>query len=56
MKFTEQRDGHWTEQDRLDLARLLVKGGYTVRTGREKPQGKNVYQYYVEVVETERAP
>lgn len=41
----------WTELDkdeRMELCRLLVKAGYTVRFGRERRDGKNTYEYYVE--------
>lgn len=27
MKLVEQKTGQWNQEDRLDLARLLVKGG-----------------------------
>lgn len=34
--------------ERMELCRLLVKAGYTVRFGRERRDGKNVYEYFVE--------
>jgi len=40
VKIYEQKDGQLNKEDRLELAKLLVKAGYTVRVGREKPQGK----------------
>ncbi|MEG0133515.1 MAG: resolvase [Clostridium sp.] len=36
------------ESERLDLARLLIKAGYTVKLGRDKIQGKSTYIHYVE--------
>lgn len=50
------KGGSLNEQDRLELARLLVKAGYTVRLGREKPQGKvnAQYAYFVEFTEGEQ--
>ncbi len=41
------------EQERLDLARLLIKAGYTVRIGREKLAGKSTWVYFVEYWEEE---
>lgn len=35
------------EQDRLDLARILLKAGYAVYLGREKKKS-NSFIYYVE--------
>lgn len=42
-----------SEMERLDLARLLIKAGYTVRVGREKIAGKNTWIYFVEYWEEE---
>ena len=36
------------EADRLTVAAILIKNGYTVRQGKAKRQGKNSYEYYVE--------
>ncbi len=36
------------EQDRLALASLLIKAGYTVRLGREKQGKSNTYTYFIE--------
>lgn len=41
-------DGKLTEEEKLKLARLLVKAGYTVRVGKFKPEGKTVYAHYIE--------
>lgn len=43
-------DGKLTEEEKLKLARLLVKAGYTVRIGRYKPTGKTVYVHYIEYI------
>jgi hypothetical protein len=45
-----QKSGALNEQERLDIARLLIKAGYTVRIGREKPDGKanGAFTYFVE--------
>ena len=51
MKIYEQKDGQLNKEDRLELAKLLVKAGYTVRVGREKPPGKRSYVYFVEYTE-----
>ncbi len=39
------------EADRLQIASLLIKAGYTVKIGREKPKGS--YIYFVEYWEEE---
>lgn len=36
------------KNERLELCRLLVKAGYTVRIGRERRGSQNKYYYYVE--------
>lgn len=41
-------DGKFNEEDRLALASLLIKAGYTVKIGREMPEGKKSYTYFVE--------
>lgn len=40
MRIQPQKNGSLTESERLDIARLLVKAGYTVRIGKEKPTNK----------------
>ena len=40
MKITEQKFAKLNEQDRLQLAALLIKAGYTVRITKEKLPGK----------------
>jgi len=41
MKITCLKHGEMTLADRLELATLLAKAGYTVRVGRERPPGKS---------------
>lgn len=36
MKLTTQPGGNLTDADRLELAKLLIKAGYTVRIHAEK--------------------
>lgn len=51
-KIYNQKGAGLTEADRLELAKLLIKAGYTVRIGRERPQGKTgAYIYFVEYEE-----
>ena len=57
-KISSIRKGsvQWNEEDRLQLATLLIKCGYTVRIGRKPVEGrenvKNAPQeYYVEYTE-----
>lgn len=38
----------FTEQDRLTVASILVKNGYTVRQFKERVEGKRSYLYYLE--------
>lgn len=46
-----------SEAERLELARLYIKAGYTVRLGRERPAGKPSGQYipFVELLGAEKA-
>ncbi|MBE6555536.1 MAG: resolvase [Ruminococcaceae bacterium] len=39
-KITVQRGGSMNDNDRLALASLLIKAGYTVRITREKKEGR----------------
>ena len=52
MKIQDQRNGKLNEAERLALATLLIKAGYTVRIGKEKPAGKQQAAIYVEAVES----
>ena len=40
MKIYAQKNGTYTKQELLDLATLLIKGGYTVRRGKVKINDK----------------
>ena len=51
VKISEQKNGKLNAEDRLEIAKLLIKAGYTVRVGREKPPGKRSYVYFVEYTE-----
>ena len=51
LKITDQKNGNLNEADRLELARLLIKAGYTVRVGKDKAPGKNRNIHFVEYVE-----
>jgi hypothetical protein len=42
MKIYAQKNGTYTKQELLDLAALLLKGGYTVRRGKQRVDGKPV--------------
>lgn len=42
------------EADRLTVAAILIKNGYTVRQGKAKRQGKNSYEYFIEYTEAAR--
>ena len=42
MRIYAQKNGTYTKQELLDLATLLIKGGYTVRRGKQKVDGKPV--------------
>ncbi len=53
MKIYAQNYGSLNEEDRLEIARLLVKAGYIVRLGKEKQGNKNSYTHYVEYAEGE---
>lgn len=44
----------FTETDRLTVATILVKNGYTVRQGKEPIPGKKSYCYFVEFEETSK--
>jgi hypothetical protein len=53
MKIYSQKQNALNETDRLELAKLLIKAGYAVRIGSEKPEGKpnGANIYYVEYSE-----
>ena len=43
-----QKGSQMNESDRLAMCTLLIKAGYTVRLGKEKQQGKNTYDRFIE--------
>jgi hypothetical protein len=49
-RISNQKLGALTEADLLEIARYLVKAGYTVRRGRERRGNRETgpYDYYVE--------
>lgn len=49
-KIYAKKHGVLNAEDRQALAALLIKAGYTVRIGRERPTGKTsgAYIYFVE--------
>ena len=51
MKIYSLKNGSLNEADRLELSRLLIKAGYTVRIGQEKAAGKNTNVIFVEFKE-----
>lgn len=51
IRIYPQRCGALNENDRLDLARLLIKAGYKVRIGKEKMNGGSTYTYFIEYEE-----
>ena len=51
MKIYSVKQNGLNDADRLELARLLIKAGYTVRVGSEKPPGKTTNVYFVEFTE-----
>lgn len=48
MKIYPLKNGSLNEADRLEIARLLIKAGYTVRIGKEKTVGKNTNVIFIE--------
>ena len=42
-----QNDAKVNDADRLALAQLLLKFGYTVRISKERKDGKTTNQYYI---------
>lgn len=54
MRIQPQKNGSLTESDRLEIARLLIKSGYTVRIGKEKPANKpnGAYVAFIEFTAT----
>ena len=46
-RIYQQKDAKTNDADRLALAQLLIKFGYTVRIGKERKDGKTQVAYYV---------
>lgn len=44
-----------SEADRLTVAQVLVKNGYTVCQAKSKPDGKTKYVYYLEYIKSSEA-
>lgn len=42
------------EQDRITVAGILVKNGYTIRIVKQKQPGRSQNDYFVEIVEDEK--
>lgn len=51
MKIFNQRFGTINEADRLTIAQLLIKAGYTVRLVKVKDGAKASYNHYIEFFE-----
>ena len=52
-KIYNQKHGNLNDNDLQELGRLLLKAGYTVRLGKERPKGKTTGAYikYVEYLD-----
>lgn len=46
-KITAQKGARINDEDRLALATLLIKHGYTVRIGKDKQEGRTSATIYV---------
>lgn len=42
------KPGTLNETERLEIARLLIKAGYTVKLGKDKVKGKTTYVHHIE--------
>lgn len=42
-KIYPAKNNAWNEEDRMKMALILLKGGYSVRVSSEKQGTKNVY-------------
>lgn len=49
-RIYSQKSSALNEADRLEIGRLLLKAGYSVKLGREKPADKKTgaFVYYIE--------
>lgn len=50
-KIENVKSGGLNEVDRLEIAKLLIKAGYTVRLGKDKPANGKTYSHFVEYFE-----
>jgi len=50
-KIENVKSGGINEGDRLEIAKLLIKAGYTVRLAKEKPANSKTYNHFVEYFE-----
>lgn len=48
LRVCAQKSSTLNEGERLDLAKLLIKAGYTVRIKKEKVDGRSAVNYVVE--------
>jgi hypothetical protein len=48
------KSGGLNETDRLEIAKLLIKAGYTVMLGKEKPGNSKTYNHFVEYFEDDK--
>lgn len=47
-RICTQKTSSLNENERLELARLLIKAGYAVKIKREKKDGRNTVNYVIE--------
>ena len=47
-KIENVKSGGSNEADRLEIAKLLIKAGYTVRLSKDKPANSKTYNHFVE--------
>lgn len=52
MRIESLKGGALSQEDRLDMARLLIKAGYVVFVGKQEGKSSNM-SYYIEFVEPE---
>lgn len=52
MRIESLKGGALSQDDRLDMARLLVKAGYVVSIGRREGRSSNM-SYYIDFTEPE---
>jgi len=47
-KIENLKSGGLNEADRLEIGMLLLKAGYTVKLGKEKPANSKTFNHFVE--------